>query len=204
MMRALPPDHRQTVVGSRRANHGRANSDGKLRGGHADAAAGAVNQHDVARSRISAAKHRAPRGHVRHKQPRTLRKRNAIGKPMDLLRQADRVLRVGAVRFTRGGAADIDAIAGLPLRDSFADPVDDAGGVRTWRIGKIGLYRVSTGAHVGVIRIDADGMHANAHLAASGYGIGDFFELEDFWTAKFTRENRLHPAITSRARALRQ
>ena len=93
---------------------------------------------------------------------------------MHLLRRADRVLRVGAVRFTGCGAADIDTVAGLPAGHAAPDLIDHAGRVGAWRVGQVGLDRVRPAAHVGVIGVHADGVQSDADLSRSGVRIGYF------------------------------
>ena len=114
---------------------------------------------------------------------------------MHLFGCADGELRVSAVRFAQRRAADIDAIAGLQAGDAIADLVDHAGRIGAGRVGQVGLDRVGARAHVGVVRIDADGVNADAHLSGAGDRIRNFFEFENVGTAELTREDGLHPPI---------
>ena len=77
--RSLRAHNGQSLVRAGGADHGRAGRHGKLRRGTTYAAAGAMDEHPIAGSRIRAAKQRPPGRHVRHEQARALRERNAIG-----------------------------------------------------------------------------------------------------------------------------
>jgi hypothetical protein len=134
VMRALRADHLNTAIRSCGANHRRPGRHRKLRCRNANAAARAVNQHRIAGARVGAAEQRPPCRDVGHEQPGALRKRNAIGQPVNLFGRANDVLRIGAVRLAGHSAADIHAIAGLPHCDALAGLIDRAGRVRAGRV----------------------------------------------------------------------
>src|ERR1044072_4782160 len=109
---------------------------------------------------------------------------------MNLIGVADGELRVGAIRLMDRRAADVDAIAVLPASDTITDLVDHTRGVGARSVRKVRLDRIRAGTHVGLVRIHANGMNANANLSWLRDRIRNVFEREDLRTPQLARENR--------------
>jgi len=89
------------------------------------------------------------------------------------------------------GCVGVDAVADFEFGDGFTNGVDSAGGVFS---GSIGEWHgaVLAGADVGIDGVDADGVDADDDLATRGFGVGDFFEFQDFGAAELADSNGFH------------
>ena len=100
LVRALLARELSAPLGSRRAEDAQSGGARYLRGGDADGAACAVNQHRLARDRAPFVEERAPCGDIRNADAGAFGKRHVVRKVMNLIDRADGALRVRAV--TRG------------------------------------------------------------------------------------------------------
>ena len=101
---------------------------------------------------------------------------DVIRQAVHLVGRADRKLRVCAVRLSLCGAAEVNAGTGRESVNAVTNLIDDAGCVGAGCVRQSGGDRIPAGAHVSVVRIDADGVNPDAHLPGPGDGIRNLFE----------------------------
>src|SRR2546430_2461205 len=95
----------------------------------------------------------------------------------------------------------VNAVALLYLLHILADRFNHSRAIRARRVGERRLHRVSSRAHVGIVRIHSRSMNAHEHLPGRRLRGRHLFELQDFRTTELTNKNRLHgvsPMISMR------
>jgi hypothetical protein len=125
---------------------------------------------------------------IRNPDARTLGEGSAVRQRMHLGFDGEGVLGIGAAERVRG----VDAVGGLHLGDARPDGFDRPRGVAAGGIRERRLDGIAAVAHVGVVRVDAHGLHTNKNLARDGLRRGNLFELEDLGPAELTDANGLH------------
>jgi hypothetical protein len=117
-----------------------------------------------------------------------LRERIFLGQTIDLRFEREGVFGVRAGEIL----GEVDAIAGTDFADAVADGFDDAGAIGAGRVRELRKDCVVAGTRVSVGGIDACSVDLDEDLSGGGLGRGDFFELENFRTAKFVDANGFH------------
>jgi hypothetical protein len=100
------------------------------------------------------------------------------------------------------GAGDrpssVDAIPGFHFLDAIAHGFHDSGAVGTWCVRQRWLYGICSGAHVGIVGIDAGGVDAHQNLPRGGFRRGNFLELHYLRSAEFMDDDRFHNCFSFR------
>ena len=168
-----------------------------LSGGDADAPAGGLDQHALARAQAAVVDQPGVCGCVRDRQRRRLGVAPAV---------RDRDQRVAARHGELGVAAEArpahDPLADLEVLDSLADGVDVAGDLVADDAGRLRGVRVEPDAREQVGEVDAGGAHAHADLARAGLRIGTLLYPHDVGRAVLGDDERSHTRIIpTRARS---
>ena len=188
VMRALAFYEVDTFLRSGRAEDGEAHGSRHLHCRGADSAARSMYQDGFGSAGFRGVMERVIRGPVGNPHACPLAKTDVVGQGMHLLFQRESVFRVRA----RNGLRRVDAVARLHFFHTIADGLNDACAIRSWRVGKQRFDGVGARAHIGVVGIHTCGADSDENLSGGKSWRGDFFELQDFETAKFTNENGLH------------